>query len=182
MQSFKYRITDISQFLKCYIGKNIDAFFRVCLRIFRCSPTRRRYILLGVYSPPSAFRVSVTNLHSHPHKFSLSSNHRSGHCESPNLALRAIRHDSKFFIAHSVLLVVLVGHSPFLKVSKSSSPISRLNRSSWRAAALFWSFLLPVATAGLSEHSSEATRFLRRFNDSGRRVNGLEYTVSTFFN
>ena len=34
--------------------------------------------------------------------------------------LRIICYNSKFFIAHSLLLVVLAGHSPFLKVSKSS--------------------------------------------------------------
>ena len=68
-------------------------------------------------------------------------NQCSGHW-SLNFALRAIRHNSKFFIAHTVLLVVLAGHSPFLKVSKSSSPTLKLNHSSgtWPAAR-FWGFL-----------------------------------------
>ena len=58
-----------------------------------------------------------------------------------------------------MLLIVLAGHSSFLKVSKSYSPILKLNCSSGSVAVLFWGFLLPVATAGFSEFFGK-TRFL----------------------
>ena len=99
--------------------------------------------------------------------FFILANQCSGHW-SLNFALQAIRHNSKFFIAHTMLLVVLAGHSPFLKASKSSSPILKLNRSAgtWPAVH-FWGFLIPVAAAagGFSEQSSEGTSFLCLFKD-----------------
>ena len=74
-----------------------------------------------------AFRyclICYTNLHSHP----TSLNHAAFWALISKLSIiQAIWHNSKFFlIAHFVLLVVLAGHSPFLKVSKLS-PIVKLN-------------------------------------------------------
>ena len=89
-------------------------------------------------------------------------------------------HNSKLFIAHSVFLVVLTGHSPFLKVgSKSSSPILKLNHSYEAAAEQCFLGLLAACNYCWALN---ILHYLRPFKDNGQRVNGLKYTVSEFFN
>ena len=101
--------------------------FLTCL----CNAVNNKYKLRGVYSVPSALRVSLINLHSHSQISSRESvvNRSEAHRSSGCLSLRAFLRVSKLCSAHSVLFAVFSGQIPSLNESSSSNVTSKLNLS-----------------------------------------------------
>ena len=95
-------------------------------------------MLHGVYSLPSGFRTSVTNLHNHSHAVSLFLNTMSGHLSSENRLFLSVCHVSNIHLGHPLFFSMFEGHIPsFILLS-----LSLLMSNTKQSSAL--TFTLPV--------------------------------------